>query len=177
MNLQPLHSAAINGDQIWYGSGDASLSLVLAGDGIKATKAAAEAVLSVEATGSGVLAIKGTGAGTIHVDPTNQPLEIETFDVILLENGIDICVMEFGSSAEQIAVTKRGDAAIYVNADGITSSGILRQGEAFIRLFGKYDIPDRLPIPDTYYPTPTSRRVHVLSDTRDLLVSQERRRT
>lgn len=176
MNLQPLHSAAINGDQIWYGSGDASVSLALVGAAQIATKGAGDAALAVASTGDGVFAVKGSGAGTIKVEPTNQPLVIETWDDILLENGTDRCVMEFGSSIETFATQSHAGAKIVIDALGATQVGIAKQGSATIRLIGKYDIPDRLPVPSTYRPSPTSRLVQVMADVRDLHVSQERRR-
>jgi hypothetical protein len=150
VNLFAINAAAINGsaEQIWNGSGDASITMALSGQAIKAAVGQSSAALSLAATGNAQAAKIGAGAGAL--------------------------ALAMGGYATP-ATAGRADAGISFVSQAFPASGVSTgYGDATILFVGRYGIPAIQRVPWVYKSGPPSRLSQAGQDVRTIEVPADK---
>ena len=137
MNLYAVNATPLNGYETLFASAAAVIAVTAEGQIGAVQKSQAAAALHVAAAGQPILAQRGQADALITIE------------------------MEGWLSATYHAY---GSAALDLSASAKATLALLGQGDAAVTFGGRYDIPERLPVPSTYSDAP--RRIEAGADTR-----------
>ena len=167
MNFSAINAAALNGsaEQIWNGSGNAVIALVMVGRGV-GTVARSASLIQVVATGNAKKAARGNAGSNISLNSAGAGTR-----ATLAGAHANVALNSSGSSAN--VSLARGDAEIALNTAGHVAMVVLSHADALIAFGGAYGIPSTLPAPATFMAAPDARRISGGEDIRIVKVPAE----
>lgn len=137
MNLYAVNATPLNGNETLFASAAAVIAVSADGQIGAVQKSQAAAVLHVAAAGQPILAQRGQADALITIEAQGWP-----------------------SATYHVS----GEADITLSASAKATLALLGQGDAAVTFGGRYDIPERLPVPSTY--SDATRRIEAGADTR-----------